>query len=95
MARCVFSPRARADLRGIGNYIARDNRRRAISFVEDLQRACNRLAENPLMGRARPELQPTLRSFPYRDYIIFYRPGRSGVTILRILHSAQDAKRQL
>ncbi len=47
------------------------------------------------MGRARPEFQPLLRSFPYGDYIIFYRPSGGGVQIVRILHAARDAKRQL
>jgi toxin ParE1/3/4 len=95
MPCCTFLPRARSDLRGIGGYIARDNRARAISFVEELQQVCNRLAEHPLMGRARPEFQPLLRSFPYGDYIIFYRPSGGGVQIVRILHAARDAKRQL
>jgi toxin ParE1/3/4 len=94
MPRCTFLPRARSDLRGIGGYIARDNRARAISFVEEL-RVCNRWAEHPLMGRARPEFQPLLRSFPCSDYIIFYRPAGGGVQIARILHAARDAKRQL
>ena len=47
------------------------------------------------MGRARPEFQPLLRSFPCSDYIIFYRPAGGGVQIARILHAARDAKRQL
>ena len=48
------------------------------------------------MGRARPEFQPLLRSLPYGDYIIFYRRSAGGgVQIVRILHAARDAKRQL
>ena len=36
--RSIFLPAAIADLEGIGDYIARDNPRRAISFVAELRR---------------------------------------------------------
>jgi toxin ParE1/3/4 len=90
--RCVFLPRARADLREIGRYIARDNGPRAISFVEDLRVSCRRLAQHSRMGRARPNLRSGLRSFAHDDYVIFYEPLADGVLIVRILHGARDAR---
>jgi plasmid stabilization system protein ParE len=75
MARYVLLRRARSDLRSIRDYILRDNPIRAVSFVDELLDRCQLLADNPLMGRARPELQRRLRSFPYGDYLIFYRPS--------------------
>jgi toxin ParE1/3/4 len=53
------------------------------------------LADNPLIGRARPELKPGLRSFPHGDHLTFHRPAGSGVTIVRVLHGARDARRLL
>jgi toxin ParE1/3/4 len=91
-SRCFFLPRARADLGEIGRYIARSNRPRAISYVEELRETCRRLADHPRMGRARPELRPGLRSFPHGDYVIFYQPRPDGVTIVRVLHGARDAR---
>jgi toxin ParE1/3/4 len=93
MARYVLLRRARSDLRSIRDYILRDNPIRAVSFVDELLDRCQLLADNPLMGRARPELQRRLRSFPYGDYLIFYRPLADGVQIVRALHAAQDARR--
>jgi toxin ParE1/3/4 len=44
----------------------------------------------PELGRKRDELSPRLRSFPVKNYIIFYRRMASGVEIARILHGARD-----
>jgi toxin ParE1/3/4 len=42
------------------------------------------------MGRARPELAPDLRSFPFGRYVIFYMPLSDGIDVVRVLHSARD-----
>ena len=42
------------------------------------------------MGRTHRELGTTVRSFPSGSYLIFYRPVREGIEILRILHSSRD-----
>jgi toxin ParE1/3/4 len=42
------------------------------------------------MGRARGELAPDLRSFPYGRYVIFYAPIEDGIDVVRVLHSARD-----
>lgn len=95
MPRLKLQPRAERDLDEIKDYIARDNPRRALSFVRELRQVCERLAANPRMGRARPELRPGLRSFPHGDYLIFYRPLRDGVRVVRVLHGARDIRRLL
>jgi toxin ParE1/3/4 len=95
MARYALLRRARADLRGIRDHILEDHPARALSFVDELLERCQLLADNPLIGRARPELRPGLRSFPHGDYLIFYRPAADGVTIVRVLHGARDARRLL
>jgi toxin ParE1/3/4 len=41
LPRLFFSPRAEADLEDIGDYIARDNPARAISFLEELRSHCD------------------------------------------------------
>ena len=48
------------------------------------------LAENPRIGRSREELAPELRSFPFQDYVIFYRPIDNGVEIVRVLRGSRD-----
>jgi toxin ParE1/3/4 len=95
MGRYTLLRRAQSDLRDIRDFILRDNPARAVSFVDELLDRSQLLADNPLMGRARTNLRPELRSFPHGDYVIFYRPPAGGVTIVRVLHGARDAGRLL
>ena len=44
----------------------------------------------PMMGRARPEIAPDLRSLPFKRYVIYYLPLHDGIDVVRILHSARD-----
>ena len=48
------------------------------------------LVENPLAGRERPELRRGLRSFPVRNYIIFYIPVPDGIEVVRVMNGRQD-----
>lgn len=54
--RTILLPSAIADLEGIGDYIARDNPRRAASYVADLRHQCVKIAGNPAGYRLRPEV---------------------------------------
>jgi toxin ParE1/3/4 len=42
------------------------------------------------MGREREELSARLRSFAVGNYVIFYRPAKDGIEVVRILHGARD-----
>lgn len=87
-----FAPSAATDLEEIGDYIHSENPAAARHFLAELRLRCRRLAELPHMGIARPELGPTVRSFPFRRYVIFYTISGSDVRIERILHGARDAE---
>ena len=89
--KVVITDPALADLREIGDWIARDNRRRALTFVEELEAACAGLADNPKRFQlvARYEAWGVRRRV-HGTYLIFYREGPTEVTILRILHGARD-----
>ena len=75
--RLVFSNEAKADLIRIGDHIAKDSPRRAISFVNELEERCRRLVDLPL---AYPLLQSTkssgIRRRVHGKYLIFYRVGK-------------------
>ncbi|MFN6563165.1 MAG: type II toxin-antitoxin system RelE/ParE family toxin [Nostoc sp. ChiSLP01] len=45
-----------------------------------------KLAKFPQIGKQRSELAPLLRSFPVKNYLIFYRPIDEGIEIVRILY---------
>lgn len=88
--RVVFLPNAVTDLEGIGDYIARDNPRRARSFVTDLRRQCAMIGTNPMGYRARSELADGIRSCTYGNYVIFFKVELETLLIVRILHGAMD-----
>lgn len=88
--RCELSPQAFADLREIGDFIARDNPERAASFVAELLAHCQQLAEHPEAHPARPELGQGLRSCVHQRYVIFFSPTPGLVRIERIIHGSRD-----
>ncbi len=64
MARFRISDDAQGDLIEIWVYIATHSVRQADRVNASIQERFATLGENPMMGRARPELLPNLRSFP-------------------------------
>ena len=68
--RSIFLPAAVTHLEGIGDYIARDNPRRAISFVAELRRQCVKLTRSPEGYRLRPELA-ACRTFSSRERMTY------------------------
>jgi toxin ParE1/3/4 len=90
MARYVISPLAEQDIEAIGDYIAQDNPRRAISFVTELRSQCARIAASPRACRSRPELGEEIRSFAYGNYVIFIQDSQKELCIVRVLHGAMD-----
>lgn len=81
---------AHLDFVEIAVRIAEDNPIAADRWLETIDEKCRLLATMPEMGRKRPELAPELRSLPVGNYIIFYRPIRDGIDVIRVLHGAQD-----
>ncbi|WP_349627444.1 type II toxin-antitoxin system RelE/ParE family toxin [Rhodopseudomonas palustris] len=71
-----LSPRARTDLDQIWSFIATDNEHAADAVIELITQTFDLLTPNPGAGRRRPELSPTVRSFPVGSYLVFY--GRGG-----------------
>lgn len=86
-----FSSEAENDLEQIADYIARDNPRRALSFVRELGGKCEDLIDSP-DGFAlvpRYERDGIRRRVP-GNYLIFYRVENAKLVIIHILHGATD-----
>jgi toxin ParE1/3/4 len=90
MPKIIQSAPAEADLLEIWLYIAADNPTAADRVLSAINKKCRLLSKTPAIGRRRDELSPSLRSMPQGNYIIFYRPIKSGIEIVRVLHGAQD-----
>jgi toxin ParE1/3/4 len=82
---------AERDLEQFGDWISRDNPARAVTFIEEIERACLDLAQSP-------ERFPLVRRYEdqrvrYRakgNYLIFYRVEPAKIVILHVLHGAMD-----
>jgi toxin ParE1/3/4 len=84
---------AEDDLLNILDYITEANRDATIArrFAGDLRAQCGKLASLPgVLGRARPELAPGLRSFPFRKYVIFFRYMDDVLEVVNILEGHRD-----
>lgn len=79
---------AEDDLERIGDYIAQDNPRRALSFIAELRDKCIGLGE---MYEAFP-LVPRygLRRRVHGNYVIFYKVETDRIVVIHVLHGAMD-----
>lgn len=86
-----LSAEAEYDLETIGDYIARDNPARALSFLQELRSKCMGLADMPERFPLVPRYEATgVRRRGHGDYLIFYRIETAKVIIIHILHGAQN-----
>jgi toxin ParE1/3/4 len=89
--KVVLTANAQRDLEEIGDWIARNNPVRAVSFVIELHRACLAIGRAPksypLVDKSR---DMRLRRRVHGNYLIFYDVGPRVVEILHILHCARD-----
>ena len=91
--RVVQTRRSRSDLVEILLYIRRDNNRAARRLLDTINDKLNLLAEFPGLGQPRDELGRSLRSFPIGDYLLFYRPMKDGIELVRVLHGRRDLRK--
>lgn len=90
MTRVVYRPLAGSDISDIWDFIAEDSVLQADSWVDNLDAKLRLLSTQPLMGRSREELLPSLRSQPFGRYVIFYMPLSDGLDVIRVIHSTRD-----
>ncbi len=67
----------------IAIFIAQDNLKRALAFVDELEGKCDALGGAPGIGTSRPELGEGIRMLPHGRYLIFYREANKGPRIER------------
>lgn len=86
-----ISAEAEHDLETTGDYIARDNPVRAISFLQELREQCVDLADMPQRFPLVPRYESAgVRRRGHGNYLIFYRVEADNVVVLHVLHGAQD-----
>lgn len=87
-----WSQRARADIRDLKAYIAKDSPYYARRFTERVIASVEKLEEFPKIGRPVPEAEgrEDVRELIYQGYRIIYRTLPNRVFIVTIFHGSRD-----
>jgi len=85
-----FSPAIEDDLKAVADYIARDNPRRALTFVLEIYDEIKVIGRHPLHYRLRPELGEDARLARVGRYVILFAVSEGTVRIERVVHGARD-----
>jgi toxin ParE1/3/4 len=99
MTRIIKRPAAKRDLIEQADFIAQDNLDAALRFLDAEEQTFAQLARLPRIGKSRKVKSQSfanVRQFPITDFekhLVFYRPIRGGIEVLRILHGARDLNR--
>lgn len=90
MPRIALRPQAELDILEIWEFIAAESVSAADRWVDDLDEKSSLWATQPMMGRARDELAPGIRSLPFGRYVVFFAPLPDGIDVVRVMHGARD-----
>ena len=88
--KLIITDTAKADLRGIRRYIAKDNPKMARSFVNELTTKLYKLADTGAIGIPRDNIKVGLRAFPYRGRCFYLHIVDDKMFVIRVLHGKQD-----
>ncbi len=95
MARIVRRPRSLQDIIAIWRRIADESGEpRADKYLRRLNDVITYVAQQPLMGRLRPEIQEEgIRSFVAESHVLFYIALLDGMELVRVIHGSQDIEK--
>ena len=94
--RIVRRTLAKRDIAQIACFIADDNEAGAERFLEAVEASLIALARMPHIGVGRHFRTPKFadvrmwRVKGFENYLIFYRPRKQGIEVLRVTHGARD-----
>ena len=87
MSAFRVTPRARDDLKNIGRYTEQQwGKIQRNIYLEQLEKRFGWLAENPLLGKQRPDIAEGYYSFPQGEHVVFYLVGKDSIDIIGIPH---------
>jgi toxin ParE1/3/4 len=88
--RFRFSRQAEIDIEEIGDFIARDNPVRAVTYIQELRIRCRKLADFPAAAPARTPLGDSVRVVVFGRYLILYVVHQDLLEIRRVVHGARN-----
>jgi len=90
------TPQVKRDLLEHVLYLAEINPDIADRFIDASEMAFEKLAQMPLKGKPQSFKSPRLKGVRrwfipgFDKYLVFYRPIKGGIELLRVLHGMQD-----
>ena len=91
-----LTPEARANVDEICAFVAQDSVDTALRVLEALEHVCELLAATPEIGHKREDLTTRpVKFWSVYSYLIVYDPATAPLSILAVLHGAQDVERLL
>jgi len=89
-----LSRRAEKDLLDIGAYTIEEwGEAQATRYLEEIEACCERLADNPDLGRSCDYVRRGLRRLEHGKHVVFYRREPGGILVSRFLHQSMLPKR--
>ncbi len=85
-----YSPQAENDIEEISNFIAQDNYRAAMNWIDAIEQKCDRLVDMPKLGISLGNARQNARMISMGKYIILYRETKTGIEIARVVHGARQ-----
>ena len=96
MHRYRLTPSAKSDLTDLWNYTVETwGEKQAEKYLQDIEDKLAQLADNPELGKQRPEIGPGYYSFPVRKHIIFYLISKNHIDIIGFLQGKMDINKNL
>jgi toxin ParE1/3/4 len=80
---------AREDLLAIIDYISDDNPAAAQALKDEIEGKVSRLLEHPKLYRS-GRIPDTREMVVHRSYVVIYTEDKTTISILRVLHGAQQ-----
>ena len=94
MGAYSLTRKAAADIDGIYTYaIEQHGLALARKCVNGLRGCFENLAGYPMLGRQAEQIAPDVTGHECQPHVVFYVPGDTGVTIVRVLHARMDVSR--
>lgn len=78
------------DLDDIAHYIAQDNPRRAVTFIQDIRAKFETVRRTPLIYQLRPDIGDQARMATVGNYAILFRVVDETVRIERVTYGGRD-----
>ena len=86
-----ITPRAREDLKSIGRYTERTwGKAQRNRYFKSIEARFYWLAENPQLGKHRPDICEEYHSFPEGQHVVFYLFSSSTIDIIGLPHKEMD-----